>query len=162
MAYCNGCLCWDRTCSRCIIRHNTANYWYLCNQNVLPDETKNYVPVIIAAAVLPKHPICLESSYPKKKNPPQTMFPSRLEKVPASLPFRVCPNCVEDSRNESAYYRRFFTSFPKVRSIIFPHHQEHLCAKTKANEPEQIGYNAQTTQKRCRATKHPNPRTKIQ
>lgn len=39
-----------------VARHQTKNFWTLANKGVLVDETKNYVPKLIAAALIAKAP----------------------------------------------------------------------------------------------------------
>ena len=39
-----------------ILKHNAADYWYLCAQKALPEETCDYVPRILAAALVSKDP----------------------------------------------------------------------------------------------------------
>ena len=41
---------------RLIRRHNSNDFWYLADKGVLPEETKNYVPKIIAAMLMAKAP----------------------------------------------------------------------------------------------------------
>ncbi len=42
--------------NRAIQRHGTRNFWVLAEQDTLHEETRNYVPKILAAAILGKHP----------------------------------------------------------------------------------------------------------
>ena len=41
---------------RTIVKHNTNDFWELYKYNTLPQETKNYIPQLIAAAVIAKEP----------------------------------------------------------------------------------------------------------
>ena len=41
---------------RAVQRTGYADFWELYRRNVLPQETKNYVPIIIAAAIMAKNP----------------------------------------------------------------------------------------------------------
>jgi membrane-bound lytic murein transglycosylase D len=41
---------------RAIVKHNTNDFWELYKYNTLPRETKNYIPQLIAAAVIAKEP----------------------------------------------------------------------------------------------------------
>ena len=41
---------------RAVMRTGYADFWELYSRNVLPQETKNYVPVILAAAIMAKNP----------------------------------------------------------------------------------------------------------
>jgi membrane-bound lytic murein transglycosylase D len=41
---------------RAIAKHNTNDFWELYKYNTLPQETKNYIPQLIAAAVIAKEP----------------------------------------------------------------------------------------------------------
>ncbi len=42
--------------SRAVKRHGTTDYWTLVEKNAFPSETDNYVPKIIAAAIIGHHP----------------------------------------------------------------------------------------------------------
>jgi membrane-bound lytic murein transglycosylase D len=42
--------------NRAMKRHGTRNFWVLAEQDTLHEETRNYVPKILAAAILGKHP----------------------------------------------------------------------------------------------------------
>jgi membrane-bound lytic murein transglycosylase D len=41
---------------KAIVKHNTNDFWELYKYNTLPQETKNYIPQLIAAAVIAKEP----------------------------------------------------------------------------------------------------------
>ena len=41
---------------RAVQRTGYADFWELYQRNVLPAETKNYVPIILAAAIMAKNP----------------------------------------------------------------------------------------------------------
>ena len=41
---------------RAIVKHNTNDFWELYKYNTLPQETKNYIPQLIAAAIIAKEP----------------------------------------------------------------------------------------------------------
>ena len=41
---------------RAVERTGYADFWELYQRNALPQETKNYVPIIIAAAIMAKNP----------------------------------------------------------------------------------------------------------
>ena len=42
--------------NRAIQRHGTRNFWVIAEQDTLHEETRNYVPKILAAAIIGKHP----------------------------------------------------------------------------------------------------------
>jgi len=46
----------ERRVERAIEKHNTNDFWELYKYNTLPQETKNYIPQLIAAAVIAKEP----------------------------------------------------------------------------------------------------------
>jgi len=46
----------ERRIERAIEKHNTNDFWELYKYNTLPQETKNYIPQLIAAAVIAKEP----------------------------------------------------------------------------------------------------------
>lgn len=135
-----------------IIRHNTANYWYLCNQNALPDETKNYVPQIIAAAVLSKAPDLFGIKLPKKEKPKsQTMVPFTPRKSTSIATLsEYAQISVEEFKKWNPHIIGVFLprSQKSVRIYLPPSSRTSFVQKTKANEPEQIGYNARKTTQR--------------
>ena len=129
-----------------IIRHNTANYWYLCNQNALPNETKNYVPKIIAAAVLSKAPDLFGIKLPKKEKPEsRTMVPFTPRKSTSIATLsEYAQISVEEFKEWNPHIIGIFLprSQKSVRIYLPPSARTSFVQKTKANEPEQIGYNA--------------------
>ncbi len=46
----------ERRIERAIERHNTNDFWELYRYSTLPQETKNYIPQLIAAAIIAKEP----------------------------------------------------------------------------------------------------------
>jgi len=46
----------EKRVERAIEKHNTNDFWELYKYNTLPQETKNYIPQLIAAAVIAKEP----------------------------------------------------------------------------------------------------------
>ena len=46
----------ERRIERAIEKHNTNDFWELYKYNTLPQETKNYIPQLIAAAIIAKEP----------------------------------------------------------------------------------------------------------
>ncbi|MEC7983760.1 MAG: transglycosylase SLT domain-containing protein [Myxococcota bacterium] len=54
---------------KAILKHNTADFWYLSAKEALADETIDYVPKIIAASVLEKNPGLFGINLPKHQKP---------------------------------------------------------------------------------------------
>ena len=46
----------EKRIERAIIRHETADFWKLSKYNTLPRETRDYIPQLIAAAIIAKDP----------------------------------------------------------------------------------------------------------
>jgi len=134
-----------------IIRHNTANYWYLCNQKALPDETQNYVPQIIAAAVLAKAPDLFGIKLPKKDKPrSKTMVPFTPKKSTSIATLsEYAQISVEEFQEWNPHITGVFLprSQDSVRIYLPPSSRTSFVQKTKANEQVQVGYNARKTVK---------------
>ena len=132
-----------------IIRHNTANYWYLCGQKALPDETQNYVPKIIAAAVLATAPDLFGIKLPKKFRPKsQTMVPFTPTKSTSLATLsEYAQISVEEFREWNPHITGVFLprSQESVRIYLPPSSRTPFLQKSRANEPEQEGYNAKKT-----------------
>ena len=133
-----------------IIRHNTANYWYLCNQKALPEETQNYVPKIIAAAVLSKAPDLFGITLPKKdKASSKTMVPFTPKK---STSIATLSEYAQISVQEFQEWNPHITgvflprSQDSVRIYLPPSSRTSFVQKTKANEQVQVGYNARKSE----------------
>lgn len=46
----------EKRIERAIVRHETADFWELSKYNTLPRETREYIPQLIAAAIIAKNP----------------------------------------------------------------------------------------------------------
>ena len=55
---------------RAVQRTGYADFWELYRRNVLPQETKNYVPIILAAAIMAKNPQPVWTRLPSTFDPP--------------------------------------------------------------------------------------------
>ena len=130
-----------------IIRHNTANYWYLCAQGSLPEETQNYVPKILAAAVLSKAPELFGISLPRKeKQRSTTMVPfTPVKSTSIATLSEYAELSVEEFKKWNPHITGIFLPRSKesVRIYLPPSSRTSFVQKTKKNEPIQIGYDTQ-------------------
>lgn len=135
-----------------IIRHNTANYWYLCTQGALPEETQNYVPKIIAAAVLSKAPDLFGIALPRKESPrSRTMVPFTPEKSTSLATLsEYAQLSVEEFQKWNPHITGVFLPRSKesVRIYLPPSSRTSFVQKTKANDSVQIGYDTQVARKK--------------
>lgn len=70
---------------RLIKRHDTRDFWQLSTYNTLPSETREYVPRLIAAAILSKNP----EKYGFDDIDPITPFQFSAHRVPGGVPLSV-------------------------------------------------------------------------
>jgi membrane-bound lytic murein transglycosylase D len=68
---------------RAVQRTGYADFWELCRRNVLPKETKNYVPAILAMAIIAKDPAAY--GMPDIEQDPELEFDSVHIVAPTSL-----------------------------------------------------------------------------
>lgn len=70
---------------RLIKRHDTRDFWQLSSYNTLPRETREYVPQLIAAAILSKNP----EKYGFDDADPIAAFQFSSQRVPGGVPLRT-------------------------------------------------------------------------
>lgn len=68
---------------RAVQRTGYADFWELCRRNALPKETKNYVPAILAMAIIAKDPAAY--GFPAIDQDPELAFDSVHLTAPTSL-----------------------------------------------------------------------------
>src|SRR5581483_7806189 len=81
------------TVQNAVKRTGYADYWELYKRNVLPKETRNYVPIILAVTIMAKNPMQygLEDVVPEKPVPYDTV------KIDYPVDLRLVAECVDDS-----------------------------------------------------------------
>jgi membrane-bound lytic murein transglycosylase D len=83
------------TVQSAVKRTGYADFWELYRRNVLPKETRNYVPIILAVAIMAKNPeqYGLENVVPEKPLPYDTV------KIDYPVDLRLAAECVDASAN---------------------------------------------------------------
>lgn len=129
-----------------IIRHNTANYWYLSEQEALPQETREYVPKILAAAILSKDPQLFGVSLPTPKTPIELTVVSFTATKSTSLTTLAEYAGVElevfqnwNPHILSSYIPR---STEEIRVYLSPSARTRFVQQTMQNKSKDDGYNA--------------------
>jgi len=81
------------TVQNAVKRTGYADFWQLYKRNVLPKETRNYVPIILAVTIMAKNPMQygLEDVVPDKPLPFDTV------KIDYPVDLRLVAECVDDS-----------------------------------------------------------------
>ena len=81
------------TVQNAVKRTGYADYWELYKRNVLPKETRNYVPIILAVTIMAKNPMQygLEDVVPEKPVPYDTV------KIDYPVDLRLVAECVDAS-----------------------------------------------------------------
>jgi membrane-bound lytic murein transglycosylase D len=81
------------TVQNAVKRTGYADYWELYKRNVLPKETRNYVPIILAVTIMAKNPMQygLEDVIPEKPVPYDTV------KINYPVDLRLVAECVDSS-----------------------------------------------------------------
>ena len=72
-------------------RTGYADFWELYKRNVLPKETKNYVPIILAYAIMSKNP----AQYRLDKLQPEQALDTDMVKVNYPVDLRLVAECVD-------------------------------------------------------------------
>jgi len=133
-----------------IIRHNTANYWYLCKQDALPDETQNYVPKIMAAAIITKSPKLFDFTIPKKKSAiVRTMVPFVPEKSTSIATLSEYANTdIETFKEWNPHILASFLPRSKesVRIYLSPSSRTIFVKNILKNKEKREGYNARVSE----------------
>lgn len=72
----------ERRIERAIVKHETNDFWELSKYNTLPRETRDYIPQLIAAAIIAKDP----AKFGLANIPFDAPMPSSVLKVPGGTP----------------------------------------------------------------------------
>jgi membrane-bound lytic murein transglycosylase D len=81
------------TVQNAVKRTGYADFWELYKRNVLPRETRNYVPIILAVTIMAKNP----SQYGLDEVVPDKPIPYESVKVDYSVNLRLVADCVDAS-----------------------------------------------------------------
>jgi membrane-bound lytic murein transglycosylase D len=119
------------TVQSAVKRTGYADYWELYRRNVLPKETRNYVPIILAVTIMAKNPMQygLEDVIPEKPVPYDTV------KITYPVDLRLVAECVDSSTGTLQDLN------PSLLRWTTPKNQEfelHLPAGTKERYLSQI------------------------
>jgi membrane-bound lytic murein transglycosylase D len=84
------------TVQNAVKRTGYADFWELYNRNVLPKETRNYVPIILAVTIMAKNPAQygLDSVVKEKPVPYDTV------KIDYPIDLRLAAECVDATAND--------------------------------------------------------------
>lgn len=75
----------ERRIERAIIKHETNDFWELSKYNTLPRETREYIPQLIAAAIIAKDP----EKFGLRNIPFDAPIPSTIHRVPGGTPLSL-------------------------------------------------------------------------
>jgi len=81
------------TVQNAVKRTGYADFWELYNRNVLPKETRNYVPIILAVAIMAKNP----AQYGLDKVVQEQPVPFDTVKIDHPVDLRLVAECVDAS-----------------------------------------------------------------
>jgi membrane-bound lytic murein transglycosylase D len=81
------------TVQNAVKRTGYADYWQLYKRNVLPKETRNYVPIILAVTIMAKNP----EQYGLDKVVTEKPVPSDAVKIDYPVDLRLVAECVDAS-----------------------------------------------------------------
>jgi len=81
------------TVQNAVKRTGYADYWQLYKRNVLPKETRNYVPIILAVTIMAKNP----EQYGLDKVVTEKPFPYDSVKIDYPVDLRLVAECVDTS-----------------------------------------------------------------
>jgi len=81
------------TVQNAVKRTGYADYWELYRRNVLPKETRNYVPIILAVTIMAKNPI----QYGLQDVVPEQPVPYDSLKIDYPVDLRLAAECVDAS-----------------------------------------------------------------
>ena len=84
------------TVQSAVKRTGYADFWELYNRNVLPKETRNYVPIILAVAIMAKNP----EQYGLDKVVQEQPVPFDTVKIDHPVDLRLVAECVDASVDE--------------------------------------------------------------
>jgi membrane-bound lytic murein transglycosylase D len=81
------------TVQRAVERTGYADFWELYRRNVLPGETRNYVPIILAVTIVAKNP----AQYGLDRMSPETPPAVEVVKVNYAVDLRLVAECIDAS-----------------------------------------------------------------
>jgi membrane-bound lytic murein transglycosylase D len=81
------------TVQNAVKRTGYADFWQLYKRNVLPKETRNYVPIILAVTIMAKNPL----QYGLEDVVPDEPMPSDTVKIDYPVDLRLVAECVDQS-----------------------------------------------------------------
>jgi membrane-bound lytic murein transglycosylase D len=81
------------TVQSAVKRTGYADYWELYKRNVLPKETRNYVPIILAVTIMAKNPV----QYGLQDVIPEKPVPSDVVTIDYPVDLRLVAECVDAS-----------------------------------------------------------------
>ncbi len=81
------------TVQSAVKRTGYADYWELYKRNVLPKETRNYVPIILAVTIMAKNPM----QYGLEEVTPESPVPYETVKIDYPVDLRLVAECVDVS-----------------------------------------------------------------
>jgi membrane-bound lytic murein transglycosylase D len=81
------------TVQNAVKRTGYADYWELYKRNVLPKETRNYVPIILAVTIMAKNPV----QYGLEDVTPEKPIPYDAVKIDYPVDLRLAAECVDVS-----------------------------------------------------------------
>ncbi|HYL14491.1 MAG TPA: LysM peptidoglycan-binding domain-containing protein [Terriglobales bacterium] len=84
------------TVQNAVKRTGYADFWELYRRNVLPRETRNYVPIILAVTIMAKNP----AQYGLDHVAPAKPVPTDTVKIDYPVDLRLVAQCVEASTSE--------------------------------------------------------------
>lgn len=84
------------TVQSAVKRTGYADFWELYRRNVLPKETRNYVPIIVAVTIMAKNPAQYGLDHLEKAQP----TPSDIVKIDYPVDLRLVAECVDASATD--------------------------------------------------------------
>jgi peptidoglycan lytic transglycosylase D len=84
------------TVQSAVKRTGYADFWELYRRNVLPKETRNYVPIIVAVTIMAKNPTQYGLDHLEKAHP----VPSDVVKIDYPVDLRLVAECVDASATD--------------------------------------------------------------
>ena len=87
---------WPGTVQSAVKRTGYADFWELYNRNVLPKETRNYVPIILAVTIMAKNPAQYGLDSVMKDKP----VPYDTVKIDYPIDLRLAAECVDATADD--------------------------------------------------------------
>jgi membrane-bound lytic murein transglycosylase D len=119
----------EKRIERAIERHNTSDYWELVKYNALPKETREYIPRLIAAAIIAKDPD--KFGFGDIKYEPPLLY--RKVDVPGGISLSTIARVAEVHPDEIKFLN------PEILRGITPPSVKEYTVKLPGNVPRQFG-----------------------